>query len=395
MDLKYLENMLHHVMEKGIKDKQIVGMNLLINKDGQELLYCQAGMADKEQGRYMSRNTIFRLYSMTKPVTAAAAMILMERGLLDLYEPVSSFLPAFGEKKGRRASSGAPDREIMVLDLLRMTSGLVYPDPETEAGKAAGLVFQEAMDRLYTNQPMCTGELCEKLAEGPLAFEPGNSWRYGTSADVLGAVVEVVSGKRFSEFLREEIFVPLEMRDTDFWVPEEKRNRLAAAYETQQSGKNMGSMIPYTGNHLAIRNDMAVPPEYESGGAGLVSTLDDYMKFAQMLLGKGELNGVRILKPETVRYFENGELMPIPQKEFDQWIGLDGFSYGNLMRVCKEPSRSGMLARKGEYGWDGWLGTYFANFPNENMTILMGMQTKDTGTSSLTRKVRNVILAFV
>lgn len=395
MDLKYLENMLHHVMEKGIEDKQIVGMNLLINKDGQELLYCQAGMADKEQGRYMSRNTIFRLYSMTKPVTAAAAMILMERGLLDLYEPVSSFLPAFGEKKGRRASSGAPDREIMVLDLLRMTSGLVYPDPETEAGKAAGLVFQEAMDRLYTNQPMCTGELCEKLAEGPLAFEPGNSWRYGTSADVLGAVVEVVSGKRFSEFLREEIFVPLEMRDTDFWVPEEKRNRLAAAYETQQSGKNMGSMIPYTGNHLAIRNDMAVPPEYESGGAGLVSTLDDYMKFAQMLLGKGELNGVRILKPETVRYFENGELMPIPQKEFDQWIGLDGFSYGNLMRVCKEPSRSGMLARKGEYGWDGWLGTYFANFPNENMTILMGMQTKDTGTSSLTRKVRNVILAFV
>lgn len=395
MDLKYLENMLHHVMEKGIEDKQIVGMNLLINKDGQELLYCQAGMADKEQGRYMSRNTIFRLYSMTKPVTAAAAMILMERGLLDLYEPVSSFLPAFGEKKGRRASSGAPDREIMVLDLLRMTSGLVYPDPETEAGKAAGLVFQEAMDRLYTNQPMCTRELCEKLAEGPLAFEPGNSWRYGTSADVLGAVVEVVSGKRFSEFLQEEIFVPLEMRDTDFWVPEEKRNRLAAAYETQQSGKNMESMIPYTGNHLAIRNDMAVPPEYESGGAGLVSTLDDYMKFAQMLLGKGELNGVRILKPETVRYFENGELMPIPQKEFDQWIGLDGFSYGNLMRVCKEPSRSGMLARKGEYGWDGWLGTYFANFPNENMTILMGMQTKDTGTSSLTRKVRNVILAFV
>lgn len=395
MDLKYLENMLHHVMEKGIEDKQIVGMNLLINKDGQELLYCQAGMADKEQGRYMSRNTIFRLYSMTKPVTAAAAMILMERGLLDLYEPVSSFLPAFGEKKGRRASSGAPDREIMVLDLLRMTSGLVYPDPETEAGKAAGLVFQEAMDRLYTNQPMCTRELCEKLAEGPLAFEPGNSWRYGTSADVLGAVVEVVSGKRFSEFLREEIFVPLEMRDTDFWVPEEKRNRLAAAYETQQSGKNMGSMIPYTGNHLAIRNDMAVPPEYESGGAGLVSTLDDYMKFAQMLLGKGELNGVRILKPETVRYFENGELMPIPQKEFDQWIGLDGFSYGNLMRVCKEPSRAGMLARKGEYGWDGWLGTYFANFPNEKMTILMGMQTKDTGTSSLTRKVRNVILAFV
>lgn len=395
MDLKYMENMLYHVMEKGIEDNQIVGMNLLINKDGQELLYCQEGMADKEQGRQMSRDTIFRLYSMTKPVTAAAAMILMERGMLDLYEPVSSFLPAFGERKGKRASSGAPEREIMVFDLLRMTSGLVYPDPDTEAGKAAGGVFQEAVDRLHTNHPMDTRELSEKLAKCPLAFEPGTSWRYGASADVLGAVVEVASGKRFSKFLQEEIFAPLEMEDTAFWVPEEKQKRLAAAYEIQQSGKNIVGMVPYTGNHLAVRNDMAVPPAYEAGGAGLVSTLDDYMKFAQMLLGKGELNGVRILKPETVRYFENGELTPLPQRAFGQWIGLDGFSYGNLMRVCKIPSRSGMLVREGEYGWDGWLGTYFANFPNENMTILMGMQTKDTGTSSLTRKIRNVILSLV
>lgn len=395
MDVKNLENMLQDLMGKGIEDRQVVGMNLLINKDGQELLYCQEGMADKENGKSMSRDTIFRLYSMTKPVTAAAAMILMERGRLDLYEPVSSFLPAFGDKKGKRACSGAPQREMLVLDLLRMTSGLVYPDPETEPGKASGLVFQEALDRIYTNHPMSTKELSEKLAVGPLAFEPGTSWRYGASADVLGAVIEVVSGKRFSKFLQEEIFAPLEMEDTAFWVPEEKQDRLAVAYERQQSGKNIVDMIPYTGNHLAIRNDMAVPPAYESGGAGLVSTLDDYMKFAQMLLGKGETKGIRILKPETVRYFQNGELNPDQQKEFDKWIGLDGFSYGNLMRVCKMPGRSGMLARKGEYGWDGWLGTYFANFPEENMTILMGMQTKDTGTSSLTRKIRNVILSVV
>lgn len=237
MDLKYMENMLYHVMEKGIEDNQIVGMNLLINKDGQELLYCQEGMADKEQGRQMSRDTIFRLYSMTKPVTAAAAMILMERGMLDLYEPVSSFLPAFGERKGKRASSGAPEREIMVFDLLRMTSGLVYPDPDTEAGKAVGGVFQEAVDRLYTNHPMDTRELSEKLAKCPLAFEPGTSWRYGASADVLGAVVEVASGKRFSKFLQEEIFAPLEMEDTAFWVPEEKQKRLAAAYEIHNQAR--------------------------------------------------------------------------------------------------------------------------------------------------------------
>lgn len=395
VNIKYLEKMLHQVMKKGIEDNQTVGINLLIKKDGQELLYCQEGMAVKEKGKLMSRDTIFRMYSMTKPVTAVAAMILMERGMLDLYEPVSSFLQAFGDKKGKRACSGAPQREMLVLDLLRMTSGLVYPDPETEPGKASGLVFQEAVDRLYTNRPMSTRELSEKLAAGPLAFEPGSSWRYGASADVLGAVIEVVSGKRFSEFLQEEIFSPLEMEDTAFWVPKEKNHRLATVYETQQSEKGNNSMIPYTGDHLAIRNDMAIPPDYESGGAGLASTLDDYMKFGQMLLGKGETKEIRILRPETVGYFENGELNPHQQKEFDKWIGLDGFSYGNLMRVCKTPSRSGMLARKGEYGWDGWLGTYFANFPQENMTILMGMQTKDTGTSSLTRKIRNVILASI
>lgn len=395
VNIKYLEKMLHQVMKKGIENNQTVGINLLIKKDGQELLYCQEGMADKEKGKLMSRDTIFRLYSMTKPVTAVAAMILMERGMLDLYEPVSSFLPAFGDKKGKRACSGAPQREMLVLDLLRMTSGLVYPDPETEPGKASGLVFQEALDRIYTNCPMSTRELSEKLAAGPLAFEPGSSWRYGTSADVLGAVIEAVSGKRFSEFLQEEIFSPLKMEDTAFWVPEEKKHRLATVYEIQQSEKGNDYMISYTGDHLAIRNDMAIPPAYESGGAGLASALDDYMKFAQMLLRKGEIDGIRILRPETVGYLENGELNPNQQEEFDKWIGLDGFSYGNLMRVCKTPDRSGMLARKGEYGWDGWLGTYFANFPQENMTILMGMQTKDTGTSSLTRKIRNVILASI
>ena len=140
---------------------------------------------------------------------------------------------------------------------------------------------------------------------------------------------------------------------------------------------------------------MDMPPAFESGGAGLASTLDDYMRFARMLMQGGRLDGVRILKPATVRYLSGGELMEGQQKAFEQWIGLEGFSYGNLMRVCKNPDRAGLVAAEGEYGWDGWLGLYFANYPKEKLTILMGTQKKDAGTFALTRKLRNILLSEV
>ena len=163
--------------------------------------------------------------------------------------------------------------------------------------------------------------------------------------------------------MQDELFAPLEMKDTAFWVPAEKQSRLAKAYETVTAKDGSKSMQLYTGNNLAVRNDMVKPPAYEAGGAGLVSTLDDYMKFARMLRNGGKTGTHEILKPETLRYMCSGQLLPVGQQDFDQWIGLDGFSYGNLMRVCKNPSQAVMFAREGEYGWDGWLGMYFANFP--------------------------------
>ena len=149
----------------------------------------------------------------------------------------------------------------------------------------------------------------------------------------------------------------------------------------------------YTGDNLAVRNDMAEPPAYEAGGAGLTSTLDDYMKFARMLRQNGTWGDRQILKPETVHYMRNGQLLPKQQQDMDKWLGLEGYSYGNLMRVCRNPSQAVMLTREGEYGWDGWLGMYFANFPKEDMTILMGMQKKDAGTFPLTRKLRNAVIS--
>lgn len=391
-----LESILKEILKTSIENSEVAGANLLVVKDGKEMVYVQDGLADRETGRKIERDTIFRLYSQTKPVTSVAAMILMERGILDFYAPVSEFLPAFAKTsvaKGGERVSGT--RQILVNDLLNMTSGLVYPDEETEAGRETGRVFEEACRRLHGERPMTTRELADRLATCPLAFTPGSSWCYGASADVLGAVIEEVSGKSLSEFMKEEIFEPLGMKDTAFWVPKEKQSRLAKTYETVVKEDGQKELILYTGDNLAVRNDMAVPPAYEAGGAGLASTLDDYSKFATMLLNGGSLEGVQILQPKTVEFFRSGELLPVQQDSFRNWVGLEGHSYGHLMRVCKNPSQSGMLSREGEYGWDGWLGMYFANFPNENMTILMGTQKKDSGTFGLTRKLRNAILSRV
>lgn len=415
-----LKEKLTSTMEQAVDNCEVAGVNILVEQNGEELCYCQAGMADVEENRPMSRDTIFRLYSQSKPISAAAAMVLMERGELDLCQPVSGFLPSFTKQyycteegtTGAAAAGGQQKEEakseadgtvslpteikpvlqpMRVFDLLRMTSGLVYPDEVTEPGRQAAKVFEEMDRRLYTEQAMTTREVADALAGCTLAFEPGSSWRYGTSADVLGAVVEVVSGMKFGDFLEKELFGPLGMRDTAFWVPQEKQGRLAAAYETI-AGNNGNSLLRYEGNNLAIRNGMDKPPAFESGGAGLASTLDDYMRFARMLMRGGTLDGVQILKPATVRYMTGGDLMEAQQTAFEKWIGLEGFSYGNLMRVCKKPERAGFIAREGEYGWDGWLGLYFANFPKEKITFLMGTQKKDAGTFALTRKLRNLVL---
>lgn len=391
-----LENVLKETLKISIENCEVAGANLLVVQDGKEIIYVQEGMADRETGRKIERDTIFRMYSQTKPITAVAAMMLMERGLLDFYAPVSEFLPSFAQMCVAKGGERIPcTRQILVNDLLNMTSGLVYPDKGTEAGRAADKVFQEVCSRLHSKEPMTTRELADKLSVCPLSFEPGSSWAYGTSADVLGAVIEVVSGKRLSEFMREEIFEPLGMKDTAFWVPKEKQSRLAKAYETVEKENGRKELVLYTGDNLAVCNDMANPPAYEAGGAGLASTLDDYSRFAAMLLNEGALDGMQILKPKTVEFFRSGELLPAQQDSFRNWMGLEGYSYGNLMRVCKNPSQSGMMTRKGEYGWDGWLGMYFANFPEEKMTILMGTQKKDGGTFGLTRKLRNVILSRV
>lgn len=379
-----------NTIAEAIADGTTAGVNLLVLKDGAEVFYDEQGYADIEREMPVKRNTIFRLYSMTKPVTAAAAMILMERGKLDPAQPVAEILPGFHHLTVEKNGKIEPVKTQMnVLHLLNMTSGLTYGDNETAAGKLTGAYIEECTQRLGTDREVTTMEFVNHVGTLPLAFEPDSSWRYGLSADVLGAVIEQISGMRFGDFLKENLFEPLQMRDTDFWVPAEKQARLASVYETVGDG----TMRLYTGSHLAVPNWKDKRPAYEAGGAGLVSTIDDYARFAQMLLNGGRLGGRQILAPQTVHYLTTGKLTDAQQTAHRSWVGLEGFTYSHLMRIMEYPQMASGLAREGEYGWDGWLGCYFANFPKENMCLLLMQQKKDAGTTTMTRRIRNVLLA--
>lgn len=382
-------NQIKKILKDNIDNNFIAGGNLMIIKEGEEIFYHEDGLADREAGFPIKRDSIFRLYSMSKPITAVSVMILLERGEIDLYDPVSKYMPGFKNQMVSKGESLVPaEREVTLKDLLSMTSGLVYGGNH-RAGKDTEALFQDIDKRLLGDSPIGTIEAMNKLGGCALAFQPGTSWEYGTSADVLGAVVEIASGKRFGEFLKEELFKPLGMIDTGFWLPEEKRDRLIKTYEDDKKG----DLKLYTGNNLGIIHHMDRDPAFESGGAGLVSTIDDYAKFARMLINKGSLDGVQILRPHTVKYLTSGTLNTVQQKSFDNWLTLCGHSYGNLMRVMTDCSMSGDLGSLGEYGWDGWLGAYFCNCPKEDLTFLFMMQKTDAGTTTLTRKLRNIVLS--
>ncbi len=380
-----LKRMLTECMERSVLNGEEAGLTLLI-RSGKREIYLQEGFADTESGKSLARDSIFRLYSQSKPVTAAAVMLLVERGQLDLLDSVDRFLPGFRNPRMIDAEGRETPllRAPWIAELLSMTSGLCYPDVDP-AGQRAARVFEEEHRRIEAGCGSDTVTFCDLLGREPLAFAPGAHWRYGTSADVLGAVVEVVSGKRFGQFLQEELLDPLEMKDTGFWVPEEKRDRLVTCYKRTEEG-----LKPFSSLHLAVGKYDA-PPAFESGGAGLVSTLDDYMHFARMLMAGGEWEGKRILSEASVRMMTAGQLSPVQRA--DMWDNLNGFTYGWLMRICAETGRTPHLSSPGEYGWDGWLGTYFANLPAEDTTVLMFQNTTDAGTTPVVRKCRNLLAA--
>lgn len=367
----------------------VAGVNCMVLQHGRELAYYEAGYRDVAGSKKMTRDTIFRLYSMTKPVTSAAAMILLEEGKIDLLDPVSKFLPGFQDQYVIENGVKIPvTKPATIQNLLNMTSGLVYPGEGNPAEIRNTPLMEEIIAKLSTPEALKTVDIANRIGELPLAFMPGTTWQYGLSADVVGAVIEVVSGMSYGEFLKKRIFEPLGMQDTAFYVPAARQDRLAKVYRETEDG-----LVEEHFSHLGIQNTMEREPAFESGGAGLTSTIDDYARFTQMLLQKGEYQGRRILSPETVRFMTTAHVSAQQQRGVETWESLAGYTYGNLMRIMTSPESAGGLGSLGEYGWDGWLGTYMMNDPAHDLTFLMMYQRTDSGTVGYSRKMRNVLFA--
>lgn len=398
MDLQHLSN-IQNVIDSATKNKEIAGLNVLVLKDNKEIGYWQSGFSDLAKKKIFSRDTICRLYSQTKPITAVAALILLEEGKIDLNEEVGKYIPEFWNikvcrEKGRNGKAQKAFRPLLIQDLLNMTSGYTYgawcEDSPLGEHLTSDLINQLNEDVMGPNK-ITTLDVAKKLADIPLSFEPGSDYQYGLSADILGALIEVVSGKSFRDFLKEKIFEPLGMKDTDFYVPEEKQSRLSCVYKAINNELQL-----FEKPNLGIQAFMNKKPSFESGGAGLCSTIDDYSKFTLMLCNKGILDGKRILQEKTVEFMINSKLRSDLQERFNlKMEHLSGYTYTNLCRVALDKGSCKAFTENGEFGWDGWLGPYFSVDVKNNLIMIVLMQKTDSGTTATTRKIKNIVYSSI
>ncbi|MCC8043488.1 MAG: beta-lactamase family protein [Oscillospiraceae bacterium] len=365
----------------------IAGASVAVFHKGKQVYNGNFGYADKEKGVPMSDNTMFRMFSMTKPVTACAAMILMEQGKISFNDPLKWYLPTFEnpqvlDEKGTRPA----DRDILLKDLMSMTSGICYPE-DSPAGRKMGEVWwRVSTEQAEKGYSLSTHDFALEMGKIPLAFTPGERWMYGASADIMGAVIEVCSGMKLSEFMEKEIFAPLGMKDTGFYIPAEKYDRLATCYYYDDK---QGCLAPFTEPQLCL-TEYRTPPSFESGGAGLVSTIADYGRFGMMLANGGELEGVRILGRKTVDFMTENMLTE-KQKASLEWDSMRGYGYGNLMRILENRSNAACNASLGEFGWGGWTGNFFMADRTENLVFLYFIQRAGAGTTPLALRLKNTV----
>lgn len=383
-----LKDKIDKIVAEGMAQENMVGANVLVLHKETVIFRESYGYGDRENRMPMEDDTIFRLYSMSKPVTAVAAMIAYEKGLIGLQDPVSKYLPEYADLKVYDGDGGIrpAKTEMTIFQLLTMTSALCYPNGETPTGLDMCKVFDNAKEKLLKGEPTSTREYCRQIAEVPLDFDPGERWQYGLSADVLGCVIEAASGKTFAQFMQEEVFNPLEMKDTGFYVPKEKQNRLAQWYIKDEK---TGKLNVFDDIHLGV-GKYDEPPLFESGGAGLVSTLEDYSHFAQMMLNGGIYKGQRILHQETIKLMSRDYLTDAQKIRFD-WDSVKGHGYGFLMRMVQKPEETGTHATPGDFGWDGWTGTYISMNPEKELAIIYLIQRVGAGTTPEVMEIKNAV----
>ncbi|MGI5127301.1 serine hydrolase domain-containing protein [Pseudonocardia sp. CA-107938] len=380
--------------QRYLDDGRLAGWSVAITRRGRVVHYSHAGVTDLDTGAPVTDDVLWRIYSMTKPVTSVAAMMLVERGLIDLNEPVSRFIPAFGDTRVYVAgSAGNPatvpaTEPIRVWHLLTHTAGLTY-----------GWHHAHAVDEIYRSRGFEFGTprgvdlagACDVWASWPLLFEPGSAWNYSVATDVLGRVVEVASGQPLDRFFADEITGPLGMTDTGFAAPEDELHRLPPVYTMTAEGLRPNAFFAGTGSRT---------PTMLSGGGGLVSTAGDYHRFTQMLLRGGELDGVRLLSPRTVAHMTrnhlpgNADLDTFGRRLFAESTNV-GVGFGLGFSVVLDPVASKALTSVGEYAWGGMASTAFYIDPVEEITAMFFTQFVPSSTYPIRPQLRALVTQAV
>ncbi len=399
LDERRLERITEHLQHRYIDAGRIAGCQVAVARHGHVGYFRSFGSRDLERSAPVEEDTIWRIYSMTKPITGVALMSLYERGMFQLNDPVTRFIPQWRDLKVReRAPDGSerlvdPERPMTVRDLLMHMSGL---------GFAGGLTLRE----LFSDD---SAELAGGLAPGlrrgpdatlqgmvdhyagyPLEFHPGTHWLYSVSTDVCGRLVEVISGQRFDDFLRQTLFEPLAMSDTGFTVPDEKVDRFAACYRRDASKRLVLTDDPR-------RSGYRKEPSFLSGGGGLVSTTADYLRFCQMLLNGGEIDGVRILGRKTVELMASnhlpagGDLQSVVMPGGYGEVGFAGMGFGLTVAVAMAPVVTQVIGSPGEYMWGGAASTIFWVDPAEDLTVVFMTQLLPSGTFNFRGQLKTLV----
>ncbi|MFC7693158.1 serine hydrolase domain-containing protein [Paeniroseomonas aquatica] len=373
-------------MDRLVEEGKLAGLSVTVARRGGVAYRRSAGLADQARGTAMAEDTIVRIYSMTKPLTSLAILMLYEEGRFQLDDPITRFLPCFrdqrvmaGGARGRVETVPAV-RDISFRDLLTHTSGLTYGFMESTLVDA--LYRSEGVD--FQTSDATLGEVVERAARLPLLAQPGTAWNYSIATDVLGHLVAVISGRPFEDFLQERVLRPLGMADTGFQVPPEKLPRFAANYARGPDGRPALIDDPATSRFIQ-------PGRICSGGGGLCSTAGDYLRFCRLMLNKGELDGTRLLGRKTVELMTanhlGGDMAAMGQPRFSE-SSYEGIGFGLGFSVMLDPARAQVLGTPGEYAWGGAASTAFWIDPAEEMAVILLTQLMPSSTYPIRRELR-------
>ncbi len=374
-------NLLDAAMDKAVDDGEVAGIEIMVSRHGKIADLHMHGLASMAAKTPIARDTIFRMYSQTKPMIGVAMMILYEKGLWKLDDPVTKFIPEFANLKVM-ASTGADGKPVLedmthpptMRELVTHTAGFGY-------GLSTGNPVDDEFRADHVLQSNGLQEMIDKIAKIPLLYQPGTKWSYSVAVDIQGYIIEKLSGESLGQFMHDNIWGPLGMADTGFFVPPGNAARLSGVYVKNQL---TGEKLYELSTAIPGIQDFTKPPPMESGGGGSVSTVDDYALFCQMLLNKGELNGVRILKPETVAMMETNQVEPgveTPNPQGGWSAGNGAVGFGVDVAITLDPAKMGSRQGAGSIWWGGAAGTWFWVDPKNDLFFLGMIQRFGNGTA--------------